>query len=32
VNSELKSAADFDPTFQELKNKVARIQEDLGLN
>jgi hypothetical protein len=32
VNSELKSAADFEAIFQALKNKVARIQEDLGLN
>jgi phosphoglucomutase len=32
VNSELKSAGDFEPTFEHLKNKVARIQEDLGLN
>jgi phosphoglucomutase len=31
VNSELKSAGDFEPTFEHLKNKVARIQEDLGL-
>jgi phosphoglucomutase len=32
VNSGLKSAADFGAIFQALKNKVARIQEDLGLN
>ena len=32
VNSELKLAADFEAIFQALKNKVARIQEDLGLN
>lgn len=32
VNSELISAIDFEPTFEQLKNKVVRIQEDLGLN
>jgi len=32
VNAVLNAAADFDNTFTQLKNKVARIQEDLGLN
>lgn len=32
VNAALTSATDFDSTFDQLKNKVARIQEDLGLN
>jgi len=32
VNAVLNAATDFDNTFTQLKNKVARIQEDLGLN